>query len=183
MVDSENIVWGVDLEVNLLHAMRGHKPVGVNRYFQLALIHEKLNNISQKKITAGQIWKHLGVMYDLHALNESEILPFPNKETDFSLPEDDYKEFLHKAFPRSPTKNDENKTEQKTEKETHSNSSLKTSKTDKSESKHFENKHTSNVVHANTPENSPKRKRTRHTPSSQPSPANTPDTPATKRRR
>lgn len=59
----------------------------------------------------------------------------------------------------------------------------KTSKTDKSESKHFENKHTSNVVHANTPENSPKRKRTRHTPSAQPSPASTPDTPATKRRR
>lgn len=30
MVDTENLVWGVDLEVNLLHAMRGHKPVGNN---------------------------------------------------------------------------------------------------------------------------------------------------------
>ena len=62
-------------------------------------------------------------------------------------------------------------------------SATKSSKSDKSEGKHIDNKHTSNVIHGNTPENSPKRKRTRHTPSAQPSPANTPDAPPTKRRR
>ena len=180
MGENENIVWGVDMEVNLFHAMRGHKPVGVNRNFQLAFIHDKLNNISHKKITAAQIWKHLGAMYDLNALNESEILPFPNKETDFALPDVDYRDLLHKCFPRSPTKLDESKSEQKTEKEPHT---TKSSKSDKSEGKHIDNKHTSNVIHGNTPENSPKRKRTRHTPSAQPSPANTPDAPPTKRRR
>jgi hypothetical protein len=30
MGENENIVWGVDMEVNLFHAMRGHKPVGMN---------------------------------------------------------------------------------------------------------------------------------------------------------
>lgn len=59
----------------------------------------------------------------------------------------------------------------------------KVGKNEKSDSKHIENKITSNVIHANTPENSPKRKRTRNTPSAQPSPANTPDAPPTKRRR
>lgn len=52
--------------------------------------------------------------------NESEILPFPNKETDFALPDVDYRDLLHKCFPRSPTKLDESKSEQKTEKEPHS---------------------------------------------------------------
>lgn len=54
-------------------------------------------------------------------------------------------------------------------------------KSEKNESKQIENKHTSNVLHANTPENSPKRKRTRNTASSA-SPA-TPDVPPPKRRR
>ena len=55
-------------------------------------------------------------------------------------------------------------------------------KGEKTESKQLENKHTSNALHANTPENSPKRKRTRNTPSSNASPA-TPDVPPPKRRR
>lgn len=55
-------------------------------------------------------------------------------------------------------------------------------KTEKNESKQIENKHTSSILHANTPENSPKRKRTRNTPSANASPA-TPDVPPPKRRR
>jgi hypothetical protein len=39
-------------------------------------------------------------------------------------------------------------------------SATKSSKSDKSEGKHIDNKHTSNVIHGNTPEKSPKRKRT-----------------------
>ena len=32
--------------------------------------------------------------------NESEILPFPNKENDFILPEEDYQELTSKSYPR-----------------------------------------------------------------------------------
>ena len=32
--------------------------------------------------------------------NESEILPFPNKENDFILPEEDYQELTNKSYPR-----------------------------------------------------------------------------------
>lgn len=29
-VESESLHWNVDMEVNLFHAMRGHKPVGMH---------------------------------------------------------------------------------------------------------------------------------------------------------
>lgn len=42
--------------------------LGVNRFFQMICIHEKLNNASSKKIPISDVWKHLGEMYDLMAL-------------------------------------------------------------------------------------------------------------------
>ncbi len=93
MGDESQGIWNVDMEVNLFHAMRKHKPVGINRHFQMICIHDKLNTtLSKTKLSAAQIWKHLGEMYDLQALNESEIIPFPNKEVDFELPESDFKD-------------------------------------------------------------------------------------------
>ncbi|KAK7508337.1 hypothetical protein BaRGS_00000576 [Batillaria attramentaria] len=92
--------WNVDMEVNLFHAMRGHKPVGVNRHFNMVFIHDKLSNAANKKLTAKSIWNHLSSMYDLQALNESEILPFPNKAVDFQLPYSEHKEYSEDAFPR-----------------------------------------------------------------------------------
>ena len=53
---------------------------------QMAFIHEKLNGAVRQKISSPQIWRHLEKMYDLSALNESEIIPFPKKEIDFQLP-------------------------------------------------------------------------------------------------
>lgn len=92
--------WSVDMEVSLFHAMRGHKPVGVNRFFQMICIHEKLNNASSKKIPITDVWKHLGEMYDLMALNESEIFPFPNRPCDFELSSADYHDLFSGEFPR-----------------------------------------------------------------------------------
>ncbi|XP_055956111.1 MRG/MORF4L-binding protein-like [Patella vulgata] len=93
---SEALQWNVEMEVSLFHAMRGHKPVGVNRHFQMIYIHSKMNESSTKKISSDQIWKQLSTLYQLQALNESEILPFPNKETDFILPDSDYKDLKQK---------------------------------------------------------------------------------------
>ncbi|OWF38090.1 MRG/MORF4L-binding protein-like [Mizuhopecten yessoensis] len=181
MADAET----VEMEVSLFHAMRGHKPVGVNRHFQMLVIHDKLNNSFSRKVTSKQIWNRLITMYDLTALNESEILPFPNKEVDFLLPDEDFSDFTPKEFPRSnftshkfqdDSKSDKSDTSSK---DTHISVS-KPTKADKHESKP-ENKHTSNLVHGNTPENSPKRKRTRQTHSTHTSPA-TPEVPSKRRR-
>ena len=43
--------------------------VGVNKHFQMACIHNKLNEcVTAKKITSKDVWTHLGEMYDLSAL-------------------------------------------------------------------------------------------------------------------
>ncbi|KAJ8305642.1 hypothetical protein KUTeg_016187 [Tegillarca granosa] len=59
MADTDQGVWTVDTEVSLFYAMRGHKPVGVNKHFQMICIHDKMNNTGTKKYSAKQIWNHL----------------------------------------------------------------------------------------------------------------------------
>ncbi|XP_014661483.1 PREDICTED: MRG/MORF4L-binding protein-like [Priapulus caudatus] len=90
--DVQSINWTAEVEVSLFHAMRGHKPVGVNKHWQMACIQDKFSNAMNMKITAEQIWQHLGTMYDLQALHDSEIIPFPVKEVDFNLPQSEFGE-------------------------------------------------------------------------------------------
>lgn len=92
----ENLDWNADTEVQLFHAMKGHKPVGVNRYFQMACIHQKFSASINKEISSQTIWEHLDTMYDMAALHESEILPFPNPENEFVLPDKDFADLLSK---------------------------------------------------------------------------------------
>jgi len=96
----DELNWNVDLEVQLFHAMRNHKPVGVNRHFQMVYILDKLNGAVSRKISGKQTWKHLNTMYDLNALNDSEICPFPTKEVPFGLPNYDYSNLMSQNFPR-----------------------------------------------------------------------------------
>ncbi|XP_045474142.1 MRG/MORF4L-binding protein-like [Harmonia axyridis] len=86
----DDIEWTIANEGQLLDAMVGHKPVGVNKYFQMAFICEKFNNNINKDVDPEKIWAHLGTMYNLEALDENESIPFPNNEKEFALPEDDF---------------------------------------------------------------------------------------------
>ncbi|XP_071500283.1 MRG/MORF4L-binding protein-like [Diadema antillarum] len=90
----DELVWNTELEVSLFYAMRGHKPVGVNKNFQMMCIHEKFNQATGRQVTSQQIWDHLGTMYDMQALHESEILPFPNKEVEFTLPPSEFEDMM-----------------------------------------------------------------------------------------
>ncbi|XP_066528366.1 MRG/MORF4L-binding protein [Hoplias malabaricus] len=84
----ESVVWSQEVEVCLFHAMLGHKPVGVNRHFHMICIRDKFSQNIGRQVSSKVIWDHLGTMYDMQALHESEILPFPNSERTFVLPED-----------------------------------------------------------------------------------------------
>ncbi|KAK9892991.1 hypothetical protein WA026_023049 [Henosepilachna vigintioctopunctata] len=86
----DDIEWTIANEGQLLDAMVGHKPVGVNKYFQMAFICEKFNNNINKDVDPEKIWAHLETMYNLEALDENESIPFPNNEKEFSLPEEDF---------------------------------------------------------------------------------------------
>lgn len=84
----ESVVWSQEVEVCLFHAMLGHKPVGVNRHFHMICIRDKFSQNIGRQVSSKVIWDHLSTMYDMQALHESEILPFPNSEKTFVLPED-----------------------------------------------------------------------------------------------
>ncbi|GAB6029849.1 hypothetical protein CHUAL_005558 [Chamberlinius hualienensis] len=177
--EPENIEWNVDMEVQLFYAMRGHKPVGVNRHFQMACIIEKFRNAVQKDITSQHLWDHLDSMYDMVALHESEIIPFPNDETDFSLPESILGENVKKEGKKEDDKS-VSKTKESTrdEKETVNTSGKQTSRE--------RSKETREIDADSHPSNSPKRKRqSRHQQESNAkphSPASTTST-SSKRRR
>ncbi|XP_048874495.1 MRG/MORF4L-binding protein isoform X3 [Brienomyrus brachyistius] len=82
------VIWSQEVEVCLFHAMLGHKPVGVNRHFHMICIRDKFSQNIGRQVSSKVIWDHLGTMYDMQALHESEILPFPNSERSFVLPEE-----------------------------------------------------------------------------------------------
>ncbi|XP_036803541.1 MRG/MORF4L-binding protein isoform X2 [Oncorhynchus mykiss] len=84
----DSVVWSQEVEVCLFHAMLGHKPVGVNRHFHMICIRDKFSQNIGRQVSSKVIWDHLGTMYDMSALHESEILPFPNSEKSFNLPEE-----------------------------------------------------------------------------------------------
>ncbi|KAG7300974.1 hypothetical protein JYU34_015334 [Plutella xylostella] len=86
----DTLEWDVDMEIQLFYAMVNHKPVGINRHFQMACIWEKLSNSINKEISTQDIWKHLESMYDLQMLYDTEPIPFPNDEVAFSLPEGEF---------------------------------------------------------------------------------------------
>ncbi|XP_060807185.1 MRG/MORF4L-binding protein isoform X2 [Amyelois transitella] len=84
------VEWDVDMEIQLFYAMANHKPVGINKHFQMACIWEKLSNSITKEISTQDIWKHLESLYDLSMLDDTERIPFPNQEVPFSLPESEF---------------------------------------------------------------------------------------------
>ncbi|XP_075032838.1 MRG/MORF4L-binding protein [Mixophyes fleayi] len=84
----EPVLWSPEVEVCLFHAMLGHKPVGVNRHFHMICIRDKFSQNIGRQISSKVIWEHLRTMYDMQALHESEILPFPNSEKNFILPDE-----------------------------------------------------------------------------------------------
>ncbi|KAI1890850.1 hypothetical protein AGOR_G00157850 [Albula goreensis] len=84
----EPVTWSQEVEVCLFHAMLGHKPVGVNRHFHMICIRDKFCQNIGRQVSSEVIWDHLTTMYDMQALHESDILPFPNLEKTFVLPEE-----------------------------------------------------------------------------------------------
>lgn len=93
---NDEFEWNVVHEGQLLDAMVGHKPVGVNKYFQMAFICDKFVDHVHKDIDSRKIWTHLETMYNLEALDECESIPFPNSEIEFKLPESEYGNLINK---------------------------------------------------------------------------------------
>lgn len=93
MADSDEqalnpILWNADTEVCLFYAMRGFKPVGINKHFHMMGIHKKFVESIGHSITSAQLWEHLASMYNLTVLDESQAIPFVNNIEEFKLPDE-----------------------------------------------------------------------------------------------
>uniref|UniRef100_A0A2K6LGW1 MRG domain binding protein n=1 Tax=Rhinopithecus bieti TaxID=61621 RepID=A0A2K6LGW1_RHIBE len=75
-------------ETARLWSPRGGGACGVNRHFHMICIRDKFSQNIGRQVPSKVIWDHLSTMYDMQALHESEILPFPNPERNFVLPEE-----------------------------------------------------------------------------------------------
>lgn len=68
----------------------------------MACIVDKLSKALNRKVTSDQIWAHLKTMYNLKALNDLELLiPFPNEQQDFALPEIEFSSYNLKRLPET----------------------------------------------------------------------------------
>uniref|UniRef100_A0A1Q3F093 Putative mrg-binding protein n=1 Tax=Culex tarsalis TaxID=7177 RepID=A0A1Q3F093_CULTA len=88
--DNEAFEWSPEDEIQLFFAMDGLRPVGINRHFFIACVVERLSKALNREVSSESVWSHLRTMYNLQALDEQDPLPFPNEETEFSLPETEY---------------------------------------------------------------------------------------------
>ncbi|XP_018020625.1 chromatin modification-related protein EAF7-like isoform X2 [Hyalella azteca] len=83
------IEWTVNNEIQLFHAMTGHKPIGINKHFQMLMIHSKLSESLHTEVSSQIIWDKLRTLYDLSALEDSDKLQFPITDgSEFTLPSD-----------------------------------------------------------------------------------------------
>ncbi|XP_009459896.1 PREDICTED: MRG/MORF4L-binding protein [Nipponia nippon] len=76
------------LNMNTTCALAAQKANRVNRHFHMICIRDKFSQNIGRQISSKVIWDHLSTMYDMQALHESEILPFPNIEKNFALPDE-----------------------------------------------------------------------------------------------
>uniref|UniRef100_A0A452VBF4 MRG-binding protein n=1 Tax=Ursus maritimus TaxID=29073 RepID=A0A452VBF4_URSMA len=89
---------------------------GVNRHFHMICIRDKFSQNIGRQVPSKVIWDHLSTMYDMQALHESEILPFPNPERNFVLPE----EIIHEVREGKVVIEEEMKEEMKEDVDPHS---------------------------------------------------------------
>ncbi|KAL7061020.1 hypothetical protein AAHC03_09754 [Spirometra sp. Aus1] len=63
----------------------------------------RFNDLGGPACSISDIWDHLSELYDLNELNESEVIPFPTKSKEYTLPEE-FSTLKQQAFPRAKTK-------------------------------------------------------------------------------
>lgn len=97
--NEKSVQWSPEKEVQLFYALKGRRPVGINRFFQMMFIQEEFSNLTGQDVSSEEIWKYLETLYDLDALNENEEESIVGEEKDFILPEE-----YHQSQPQPQAK-------------------------------------------------------------------------------
>lgn len=96
--EAEDLEWSTEEEVQLLYALDGLRPVGINKHFYMARICERMSNALKRDIESESIWAHLRTWYNLDALDQMERVPFAEKEVEFSLPDSEFSALMSKKL-------------------------------------------------------------------------------------
>lgn len=96
--ESEDMEWSTEEEVQLLYALDGLKPVGINKHLYMARICERMSTALKREIAPDAVWAHLRTLYNLDVLDQMERLPFVEEETEFSLPESEFSALINKKL-------------------------------------------------------------------------------------
>lgn len=96
--ESPPMEWSAEEEIQLFKALGGLKPIGINKHFYMACICGRLSAALKRDIYPDVVWAHLQTMYNLEILDSMEPLPFPQDQSDFSLPDAEFSELMAKKL-------------------------------------------------------------------------------------
>lgn len=185
--EPEDLEWSTEEEVQLLYALDGLRPVGINKHFYMARICERMSTALKRDIAPESIWAHLRTWYNLDALDQMERVPFAEEEVDFVLPESEYSALMDKKKAEVKEKTPiEIKTEPNTKaakSSTPQSTSTKTRPQTPKELKELDKKLTNKNVVVAEPKRGQKRTRGSISNESNSSPSTTPPPTLSKRQR
>lgn len=102
--ESEDMEWSTEEEVQLLYALDGLKPVGINKHFYMAQICERMTKALKRDIAPDTVWAHLRTWYNLDVLDQMERLPILDEQVEFSLPESEFSALINKKLAETEEK-------------------------------------------------------------------------------
>lgn len=91
-----DFIWTAERELELFEALLFHKPAGLAKHFQMALVVSRLQQssaVDMKGVSAGAVWRHLDTLYNMTAANQVERpaeLSHRAEAEEFSLPVRDF---------------------------------------------------------------------------------------------
>lgn len=84
---STKVKWTSENINHLLHAMKGHRPFGLEKHFHMMFIVEKFRARSKLNVSAEALWDYVEQLYDINLLSEREHEEFKKKPVDYCPPE------------------------------------------------------------------------------------------------
>lgn len=82
------VKWTTEHINHLLHAMKGYRPIGVEKHFHMMFILEKFRSRSGLNVTADALWDYIEELYDINLLSERDNEEIRKKPVEYSLPAD-----------------------------------------------------------------------------------------------
>lgn len=85
-MSSTKVKWNSELTNHLLQSLRGFKPYGVDKHFQMIFIMEKFRNKSGLNLSADAVWEQIEDLYNIEYLTERETNEHKRRTVDYTMP-------------------------------------------------------------------------------------------------